>query len=64
MIWFKAFHYAGVNRSTGVIALAEFMVVEMNWDKGKAKQRILDYFREQQNVTPDELIEIWKSLQE
>ena len=63
-IWFKSAEYNGINRSSAIKSLQSFLVSELNWDKKHAGERILEYFREHQTLTPDELITVWEQLRE
>ena len=57
--WFKSAEYSGVYKSTAIQSLIKFMVTEQNWQKKKAAERILTFFKETQGATSDELLDLW-----
>jgi len=62
--WFKSAECCNVNRVTAIKALTKYMIKELNWQPQKAGKKILDFFRDTQKATDNDLIEIWKLLQE
>ena len=63
-IWFKAAEVNGATRSGAIQTLIQFMVADLHWQRKRAAQEILDFFRKTQQSTPDELITIWELLRE
>ena len=61
-VWFKACEYNGIFTSTAVKTLIKFMV-EIGWQKKRAAQEILNFFKEQ-GMNDNELIELWNFIME
>ena len=59
--WFKATEYHGVHKSAAIQSLTKFMTTELNWQKKKAAQRILDFFKDQ-GYNDNDLIDLWNFI--
>ena len=62
-IWLRACSDNGINTSSAILSLVQFMVSELKWDRKKAGQQVLDFFQDHQNYTVDQLIELYEILQ-
>jgi hypothetical protein len=61
--WFKSAEYHDVHKSAAIQSLTKFMTSEFNWQRKKAADRILTFFREQ-GMNDNALIELWGFIME
>jgi len=59
-VWFTCCNLHGIQKSTGILTLAKFLV-DSGWEEHRAKKQILDYFQTQ-GWTDDQLINLWQFL--
>ena len=62
-VWLRSCSDNGINTSSAILSLVEFMVKELNWNRKKAGQQVLDFFRDHQGYDINQLIELYKILQ-
>lgn len=61
-VWFRSAEFNSVSKSAAIKSLIKFMTTEMNWEKKKAAQQILNFFQEHQGWTDDQLIDLWNFI--
>ena len=61
-LWLKACEANNINTSTAILSLVEYMVKELNWNRKKASQQVLDFFKNHQGYDVNQLIELYEIL--
>ena len=62
-VWLRACSDNRINTSAAIQSLVRFMVKELNWDRKKAGEQVLNFFRDHQGYDINQLIELYKILQ-